>query len=615
MKNKKPTLKEKFLYWFDNRMSGGSLGLIKLLTIITVITALVGACVMQAFGILVLGQYDTFGARLWTSFSSVINTFLPYYSDGDAKYRTVIAFNTVYGIFVTSMLIGIISTALQEKVDSLKKGDLSVMEENHIVVLGFTAGEYSLIQELVYGADKRPCCIVVVGDMDRGEMEDYIRNNVKCPQNVRILCRSINAFDPHMLERCSISTCRTVLISPTSNDQTIRALLSVTRILHETPERKIGALAVLSQNDYRLPAAMIEQYGLILLHTEGTIARIIAHSCTQPGLSQTMMEMFHFEGSEMHIVSLPGMEGLTFEELLCRVDDAFPIGIYKGENIFLNPEPGMRLEAGDRLLVFCEESDSAKFTAAPELPPLEPIPSYAGAQDAGRLVIIGYNEFLSTILFELPGNVVSVTLADVEECFRDEALKAVARRKTPFSITFFEKDVAELSALEELVKTAEHVVLLSERDKSDDEADMRNIFTIMTLRDIRKRFHLRFNITSEIRRENNHNLLIPDLNTEFVVSSNMSSLFLAQLSETPELIKAFDELLSSEGNEVCLKTAEELHCVGARTVLELRRRLMSQRYVMIGYMKAENFQCSFELSLSDAVTLRPEDKLIVIGEN
>ena len=612
---KKATWKDKLQHWFDEQMSQGSLSLLKLLTIITVITALVVAVIMQATGTIVLDENDTFAARLWTSFAAIINSFFPYYGDGDIKYRSLIAFNTIFSLFVTSMLIGIIATGIQSKIESLKKGNVPVMEENHILVLGFEPGEYTLIQELVYGADKRPCCIVVVGEGDRGEMEDSIRNNVKCPKNVRILCRSINILDPDELARCSLDTCRTVLISPADVDRTIQTLLAVTRIFHDVPERKVHTIAVLSQNDYRIPAALLEKYGVILLHTEGTIARIMAHSCTQPGLSKTILEMFHFDGSEMHIVSLPGTEGLTFEELLCRVDNAFPIGICKGEDIYLNPEPSMKLEAGDRLLVFCEESDSAKFLPAPELPPMEPIPPYQGAQESGRLVIIGYNDFLPTILFELPENVASVTLANVAEDFRDEALQAAARRETPLAVAFFEGDALERANMEELVKSAEHVVLLADHDQPKDKADLQHIFTVMTLRDIRDHLGLNFNITVEMLRENKQKLLIPDNDTEFVVSSNMSSLFLAQLSETPELVKVFDELLTNEGNEIYLKTAEELHCVGTRSVLELRRRLIPQRYVMIGYMDAETFQCSFALSLSDSVTLKPDDKLIVIGEN
>ena len=611
---KKPARKEKLLYWFDSKMSEGSLGLIKMLTIVTVTIAVLSGVVLHIAGVLT-GEGDTFASELWDSFATIINSWLPYFEDGWAGYLVVMTINAIFGLLITSVLIGIITTGIEEKMDSLKKGNVAVLEENHIVVLGFTVGEYSLIQELVYGADRRPCCIVVAENMDREEMEDAIRENVKCPKNVRILCRSVNIFDPHTLERCSLSTCRTVLISPADNDKTVRTLLAVTRILHDTQNRGICTIAVLSKNDYRIPPAVIEKYGVLLLHTEGTIARIMAHSCTQPGLSQTMMEIFHFEGSEMHIVSLPGTEGLTFEELLCRVDNAFPIGICKGKEIHLNPAPGMRLEEGDRLLVFCAESDSAKFVDAPALPPIEAVASYAGAEESGHLVIIGYNDFLPTILYELPENVVSVTLAAVEPQFRDAALQAAAQREHPFSITFFERDTTEFSTLEELAKMADHIVILSPHEKPDDEADLQNIFSIMTLRDIRDRNHLYYNITVEMRRENNQNLLIPDPDTEFVVSSNMSSLFLAQLAESPELLKAFNELLTNEGNEIYLKTAEELHCTGTRTVLELRRRLIPQHYVMIGYMEDRIFHCHFNLSLGDSVTLKPNDKLIVIGED
>lgn len=611
---KKQTWKERLRYWFDAQMSKGSLGLIKLLAVSSAAVAVLSAVILHLWGLL-FGERNSFAAELWDAMVSIVNAWVPYYEDGWGGYRLVMTAAAIFGLMITSILIGIISNAIDEKIDSLKKGNLAVMEEGHVVVLGFEPGEYSLIQELVYGADKRPCCIVVASGHERETMEDSIRDNVQCPKNVRILCRTVDIFDPGTLERLSLDTCRTVLISPTDNDRTVRTLLAVIRILHDVPDSEAKTIAVLSQNDYRIPAAVVEKHGLILLHTEGTIARIMAHSCTQPGLSQTMMELFHFDGSEMHIISLPGVEGLRFEELLCRVDDAFPIGVCRGGDIRLNPEPDMKLEAGDRLLVFSEEQDSAKLLPAAALPPMEHIPPYEGARESGRLVVIGSNEFLPTILYELPENVVSVTLAGVKERFRDAVLQAAERRETRLRVTFFAGDAAELSTLEELAKNSDHVMILSDRDRPDDEADMQHIFTIMTLRDIRDRLGLRFNITSEMRRETNQNLLIPDTDTEFIVSSNMSSLFLAQLSETPELIRVFDELLTNEGNEIFLKTAEEMHCTGTRNVLELRRRLIRQRYVMIGTMTAADFRCRFDLALRESVTLLPEDKLIVIGEN
>lgn len=614
MKKKKMTWLMRQRYRLDEKMSKGSLGLIKLLAVSTIVMMLLVAVILQIAG-LFAGEETSFSALLWNTLATIINKWLPFYGDGWRGYRIMMTVAAIFGLLITSVLIGIISSAIDEKIASLKKGGLAVMEEDHIVVLGFKPGEYTLIQELVYGADKRPRCIVVGSELSREEMEECIRDNVICPKNVRILCRTVNIFDPVTLERCSLNTCRTILISPTDNDRTIRTLLAVTKLLHDVPECRIRTIAVLSQNDYRIPEAVIKKHGILLLHAEGTIARIMAHSCTQPGLSQAMLEMFHFEGSEIHIIALPGIEGLTFEELLCRVDCAFPIGICKGDEIYLNPDAAMRLEQGDRLLAFCEESDSAKLLPASALQPIKPLPPYQDAQSAGHLVIIGCNEFLSTVLLELSENVTSVTLADVPEDFRDAALQAAARRETKLSVSFFEKDTAELSTLEELAKTADHIVLLSDRNRPDDEADMHSIFNILTLRDIRDRFGLNFNITVEMRLEINQNLVISEAHTEFILSSNMSSRFLAQLSESPELIKVFNELLTNEGNEVYLKTAEELHCEGTWTGLELRRRLLPQHYVMIGYMDGESLQSSFDLSLHDSVTLKPNDKLIVIGEN
>ena len=179
-------------------MSEGGLGLIKMLTIATVIMAVLSTVILHIAGVLA-GEWDMIIGELWDSFATIINSWLPSFEDGWIGYLVVMTFNAVSGLLITRVLIGIIATAIEEKTDSLKKGNVAVLEENHIVVLGFTVGEYSLIPELVYGADRRPCCIVVAENMDREEMEDAIRENVKYPKNVRIFCRSVNILDPHTL--------------------------------------------------------------------------------------------------------------------------------------------------------------------------------------------------------------------------------------------------------------------------------------------------------------------------------------------------------------------------------------------------------------------------------
>ena len=94
---------------------------------------------------------------------------------------------------------------------------------------------------------------------------------------------------------------------------------------------------------------------------------------------------------------------------------------------------------------------------------------------------------------------------------------------------------------------------------------MKTSFLLLRLRDIRSRNHLRFNITAEMHRESNQSLVVSDDATDFVVASNLASLFLAQLAETPDLDALFSELLSNEGNELQLLKAKYLNAAGTYT--------------------------------------------------
>ena len=142
---------------------------------------------------------------------------------------------------------------------------------------------------------------------------------------------------------------------------------------------------------------------------------------------------------------------------------------------------------------------------------------------------------------------------------------------------------------------------------------MEVIYLLLNLRDIRSRRGLRFNITTEMRRERNQNLVVSDDHTDFVVASSMSSLILAQLAESPELIGAFREILSNEGNELYLRSAAQLGIGGSRTVRSLRLAALAKGYVLLGTMDSQG-ECCFNPPLDR--TLQPEEygTLIVLGE-
>ena len=276
---KKRSFRERFSYWFDNRMSKGSFGLIRLLTVTTIIIVLILG--------LILFAVTKEGSSFWDSFATVINAWLPFSDDGETGYLIVMAVAAVAGLLVTSVLIGIVSSGIEEKIISLRRGNSMVLESGHTVVLGFYPGEYTLLRQLVLAAGRKPCCIVVADDKERDEMEQAIRDNVEVPKNVRIICRTVDIFDPVTLEKCSLSEASSILISPTDDERTVKALLAVSTIINASDNDHVRVGAIISGDDYRFPPTVARKHNVTTLHTYDTIARIIAHSCTQPGLSET----------------------------------------------------------------------------------------------------------------------------------------------------------------------------------------------------------------------------------------------------------------------------------------------------------------------------------------
>ena len=71
----------------------------------------------------------------------------------------------------TSVLIGIITSAIEEKIMELKKGGSAVIEDGHLIVLGFQPGEFTLLRQLILAAEGRPTCLVLADDLDKEEQD------------------------------------------------------------------------------------------------------------------------------------------------------------------------------------------------------------------------------------------------------------------------------------------------------------------------------------------------------------------------------------------------------------------------------------------------------------
>ena len=173
---KKVSFRERLRYAFDNFMGKGTVALIGMLFLIT-------AIVVVITGVLsCIGNSDaSTGNQIWMSLMHALDAgTLAGDETSDIGFVILMTIVTICGIFVTSILIGIISSAFEEKLNSLRKGFSRVIEENHTVIIGFNDSIYTVMTELIEAnSNHKNACILVIGQEEKEVMDEEIQNHIE----------------------------------------------------------------------------------------------------------------------------------------------------------------------------------------------------------------------------------------------------------------------------------------------------------------------------------------------------------------------------------------------------------------------------------------------------
>lgn len=600
--NKK--FKQKLQYWFNNQMDKGPVRMIFLLAvpsvvILVLVILLINLLEPNENGIL----YTT-----WDSFSTIINAWMPSSGDGGAGYLIPTAIAALFGLLVTSILIGIITTAIEDKVTTIKKGNSIVFEENHTIILGFEPGAYELISQLIEAAGNNPFCLLVAGDVEKDSAENEIRSNVDIPGNVKLIYRTVDICDASSLKCCSVETASTIIISSYDNSKSFKSILAVVKLLRDFPNAKVNIVSSVSKDEFSLPASMKQKKHICVIPTDDVIARIIAHSCSQPGISHTFLEVLSFDGSEIYADCFDELSGLSFGQLYQRLSNAVPLGIIRDGQTMMNPRQNVIFNSSDKLLYLAEQRRKITLSDSPSETIVKSERPHI-IRNTKSIVIWGYNEKINTLINELPDCVKHITAVDVPDSIRDSYLNVVGQRKD-CSISFVDSANTKTS---DITKDIDHVILLSDNENDRESSDIRNMMLYLNLRDIQITCSGNFNITTELFYESNKDLITSRKTTDFVVANNMTSLLVAQVAITPELIDVYTELLSNEGVEIRVITPneEELSC---STIGELRKKAYSYGAILIGYITRNNEELNTHLNpdLDEKINLSKDDYIIGI---
>ncbi len=173
---RKATFTERLRYNFDKSLSGGTISLIGWLGLASLLIVLLATAILLLTGIAPAaeeGQESQTFNFIEAFWQSLMRSLDPGTLAGDTgwSYRLLMLIITLGGIFIVSLLISVLSSGLQSKLDELRKGRSFVVEENHTLILGWSSRIFLIISELVIANEnqKNPR-VVILADKDKVEM-------------------------------------------------------------------------------------------------------------------------------------------------------------------------------------------------------------------------------------------------------------------------------------------------------------------------------------------------------------------------------------------------------------------------------------------------------------
>ena len=634
----KPTFNQRLRYQFDNLMARGTPAMIGMLFVFSLIIVMIAGGIIAITGFAQEGGGElSFGEAMWESLMRTLDSGTMG-GDTGAGFRIVMLFVTLGGIFVVSALIGVLNNAIESQMEQLRKGRSLVLETNHTLILGWSAQIFTILNELMTANENQPNArIVILADKDKVEMEDEIRERVEAKGKTRIICRNGSPIDPNDLEIASPHNAKSIIVLPPENNDPDTDVIKTVLAITNNPNRRAEPYHIVTQIRHAKNMDVLKLVGekdtVQAVLTGDLIARIVAQTSRQSGLSMVYTELMNFGGDEIYFKHESALVGTTFGEALLAYEDSCLMGLQKADRkILMNPPMDTRIEEGDQIFALSADDDTIRLSsqAGEAVPPINEavIRSNRSAFEAKpeKCLILGWNRSGTTIVRELDhyvakGSQVTV-VADIYNI--EKQIKAQGGKLKNQSLVVEEGETTDRDLLNRLgVQEYDHVIVLAYSTVEPQEADAKTLVTLLHLRDMAQKDETPFSIVSEMLDLRNRELAEATQVDDFIVSEHLISLMMAQLSENAELFDVFTDIFDPEGAEIYLKPVNDYVTPGTPvnfyTVTEAARRrgetALGYRITAEASDAGKAYGVHTNPKKSETVTFSPEDKVIVIAEN
>jgi Trk K+ transport system NAD-binding subunit len=649
---RKAEFSQKLRYAVDNYLARGSSALF--LGLLIVLLSSMGLLVVMRliFHLIAPPENADFFSHLWTVWLELTDPgAMGEDTETPGIFKVAAVMSGLTGVVIFSSLVAFLGAALEGLIEGLKRGDTTVLETEHTLILGWGPRVVEILRELVIAneSESNPC-VVILSEEPKEEMDQYLRDQFPERASTKIVTRSGSTSSLLMLDKVSASSAKAAIVLATEDGTTsekksasdakvIKTVLAL--MTHVPADHEINIVAEVYDERNRVVVKEIDPNRIFVIDAQEILAKIMVQTSRTTGLAVVYSEMLGFAGSEMYFHNNPKWAGLTFGQLGFHFPDGVIFGLrHGGTKIEIRPAPTYAMKADDEILIIADDDSTIHFKPQPVIVPQDlPLKQARIAPRAERQLVLGWSPKAPIILGEyadyvLTGSVIDVMVKDPT----DEVLADIARLNEELEtiqISHVDESPLDVEALERIKPFGyNNVIILPQSlagDLDPDRIDSETLIVLLHLRKLQAKLraqgYTRFGtkIITEVLDSNNQELITKAGVDDFIISNRMVSMFLAQISEQPGIQSVYDDLFQEEGSEIYLKPAWLYLDKLPMTLRFADLMALAQKRdgeVCIGYkIKAleddseENFGVKLNPPKDRQITLNPEDALVVVAED
>jgi voltage-gated potassium channel Kch len=241
-------------------------------------------------------------------------------------------------------------------------------------------------------------------------------------------------------------------------------------------------------------------------------------------------------------------------------------------------------------------------------------------------LILGWNAHTPRILAQLDQYVASNSSVTLVSPFSEtdiiNALNTLNLQQQ--TLDYYQGSTTDRNVLESLnLEKYHHVIVLSNPELDPEEADAQTLITLLYLRDIADRKNPNIQIVTEMLDTRNQALAQVARPDDFVITEQIISRMLAQVSEQKNLNAVFAELFSPEGSEIYLKPISNYVTINEPinfyTVVEAAKQRGESAIGFRCLKDAKNLARGYGIVINpkkdEVIKFSPKDRIIVLADS